>query len=136
MAPKRAPGLYIVDMRPELIMLDEEIDGDLVTVTVVLVQDEVEFRGVATGPSDVKQRLDVISEATLKAAQVASNKELVLEFGGMAITDLKSKPIALALLRVQGETSVFVGTARVRNDGVNKAVARAIMDAVNRPLFG
>lgn len=123
-------------MRPELIMLDEEIDGDIVTVTVVLVQDDLEFRGEATGPSDVKLRLDVISEATLQAAQVASHKELVLEYGGMAITDLKSKPIALALIRVQGETSVLVGTARVRNDGVNKAVARAIMDAVNRPLFG
>lgn len=117
-------------------MLDEVIEGDAVTVTVVLIQYDNEFRGEASGPADVKSRLDVISEATLRAAQVASEKELSLEFGGMAITDLKSKPIALALVRVQDEASVFVGTARVRNDGVNKAVARAIMDAVNRPLFG
>ena len=123
-------------MRPELIMLDEVVDGDTVTVTVVLIQFDNEYRGTATGPADVKARLDVISQATLNAAQVASDKELILEYGGMAITDLKSKPIALALIRVQDEASVFVGTARVRNDGVNKAVARAIMDAVNRPLFG
>jgi len=44
------------------------IDADLVTVTVVLAQGDNEFRGEATGPSDVKKRPDVISQATLKVA--------------------------------------------------------------------
>ena len=46
----------------------KEVDSDLVTATVVLAQDDNEFRGGATAPSDVKKRLDAVSQATLKAA--------------------------------------------------------------------
>ena len=121
-------------MRPELIMLDEQIDGDTVTATAILIRDDQEFRGEATGSSDARHRLDVICRATLEAARIASDRDVDLSFGGIAITDLQSKPIALALVRGDLE-QVYVGTARVRGDGVNKAAARSVMDAVNRPLF-
>lgn len=121
-------------MRPELIMLDEEIDGAAVTAVAVLIHEDNEYRGEATGPSDVRHRLDVIGQATLEAACQASDRDVTLTFAGIAVTDLQSKPIALALIRGSDE-QVFVGTARVRADGVNKAAARSVMDAVNRPLF-
>lgn len=121
-------------MRPELIMLDETIDGGEVTATAVLIHGDREFRGEATGPADARDRLNVICQATLEAATVASERDLELSFGGIAVTDLQGKPIALALIRGENE-QVFVGTARVRGDGVNKAAARSVMDAVNRPLF-
>ncbi|MDH3250566.1 MAG: hypothetical protein OEQ47_16475 [Acidimicrobiia bacterium] len=123
-------------MRPELIMLDEKRDGEVASVSVVLIRDDQEFRGEATGPADASKQLDLICQATLNAARNASDKALDLEFAGLAITDVHSKPVAMALVRVQGGENVFVGTASVRGDGVSKAVSRAIMDAVNRPLFG
>lgn len=123
-------------MRPELIMIDEQREGDLSHVTVVLIHEGDEIRGEASGPPDASHQLELICQATLDAARSASEKALDLEFAGMAITDVHSKPVAMALVRVAGGDSVFVGTAQVRQDGAMKAVSRAIMDAVNRPLFG
>lgn len=117
-------------------MLDEKQDGGTTTVSVVLIRNDQEFRGEATGTADAAKHLDLICQATLEAASNASDKTLDLEFAGLAITDVHSKPVAMALVRVQGGENVFVGTASVRGDGVSKAVSRAIMDAVNRPLFG
>lgn len=123
-------------MRPELIMLDEQTDGPNTTYTAVLIRNDTEYRGEATGPNDAAKQLDIICEATLNAAKAASDRQLDVDFAGMAITDLQSKPIALALVRVDGGANVYVGTARIKSDGASKAVARAIMDAINRPLFG
>ena len=116
-------------------MLDETRDGDTATALAVLIRNETEYRGEATGSSDASAQLDIVCRATLAAAKSASDRQLEVEYAGMAITDVQSKPIALALVRVDDET-VYVGTARVKADGVTKAVARAIMDAINRPLFG
>jgi hypothetical protein len=126
----------IMAMRPELIMLDEKREGDLLTVEAVLIRNNEEFRGKATGPADESEHLDIICRATLDAAKIASDRQLDVDFAGLAITDVQSKPIALALVRVDGGENVYVGTARVKSDGVTKAVSRAIMDAINRPLFG
>ena len=123
-------------MRPELIMLDEQRDGDVLTVVAVLIRNDEEFRGEASGSTDAGQHLDIICRATLEAAKTASDRQLDVDFAGMAITDVQSKPIALALVRVDKGANVYVGTARVKSDGAAKAVARAIMDAINRPLFG
>ena len=121
-------------MRPELIMLDEKIDGPTVTAIAVLGHEDEEYRGEAVGSADIRYRLDVMGEATLEAARTASDREVELNFGGIAITDLQGRPIALALIR-SNDGQVFVGTARVTGDGVNRAAARSVMDAVNRPLF-
>ena len=87
-------------------------------------------------PADASTHLDIVCRATLEAAKVASDRQLDVDFAGLAITDVQSKPIALALVRVDKGENVYVGTARVKSDGATKAVARAIMDAINRPLFG
>jgi hypothetical protein len=126
----------IVAMRPELIMLDEQRDGESLTIVAVLIRNNEEFRGQATGPADASTHLDIVCRATLEAAKVASDRHLDVDFAGLAITDVQSKPIALALVRVDNGENVYVGTARVKSDGATKAVARAIMDAINRPLFG
>lgn len=126
----------ILDMRPELIMLDEQRDGDMVTIEAVLIRNDEEFRGRASGTADAADHLDIVCRATLEAAKIASDRQLDVDFAGLAITDVQSKPIALALVRVDHSENVYVGTARVKSDGATKAVARAIMDAINRPLFG
>ena len=115
-------------------MLDEKVDGATVTAIAVLVHEDEEYRGEAVGSADIRYRLDVMGEATLEAARNASDRDVELNFGGIAVTDLQGRPIALALVR-SDDGQVCVGTARVAGDGVNKAAARSVMDAVNRPLF-
>ncbi len=124
-------------MRPELIMLDEAVDGGVLTVTAVLIHDGEERRGTASGSSDARDRLDVICEATLRAAEAATpTTGIALRFGGVVVTDVSTRPIVLALVERMDTEDILVGTARVKSDGVTKAAARSVMDAVNRPWFG
>ena len=54
----------------------------------------------------------------------------------MIVTDQDQLPFGLFDEVGDGGENVYVGTTRVKSDGVTKAVSRAIMDAINRPLFG
>jgi len=122
-------------MRPELIMLDEEVEDGVRTATAVLIHHDNEYQGTASGSSDVRNRLEVVCEATLRAAASASPKDVGIHFAGVVVTDVRTRPIALALVERLDSHEVLIGTAPVKSDGVTKAAARALMDAVNRILF-
>lgn len=122
-------------MRPELIMLDEDVVDGIRTATAVLIHEDTEYQGIASGASDVRNRLEVVCEATLKAAAALGTDAVSLHFAGVVVTDVRTRPIALALVERMDTHDVLIGTARVKSDGVTKAAARAVMDAVNRTLF-
>lgn len=111
--------------------------GLAVHVAVALTNGEQEFLGTAEGPASASGRLRTAARATLEAVKPLINDDMMVEVEGASIEAALGNAIALTLVHIHTKrgTRSIAGSAVVREDEV-EAVARAVLDALNRELRG
>lgn len=109
--------------------------GMSVTVEVVLRDGEAEFRGSAEGSSSGSGRYRAIAHATLDAVRPLLSEGCLVELEGVDLTTILGHTLAVALIHFRTDRSELTlsGSAVVR-DAEPEAVARAILDALNRTI--
>jgi hypothetical protein len=103
------------------------------TVDLALVGDD--FTGDAEGPSSVVGRRRATARATLAAVRPLLAQDAVVEVEGVDVVPVAGRSVAIALVHFhmpRGERTV-AGSAMVLSDE-NVAIARAVLDAVNRSI--
>jgi hypothetical protein len=120
-----------VDVRPNIVSIDDDVDGEDARVTVTLGWAERDWHGQAVGSASQRPRL--AGEATLDAVTRFATNAPALELLALATTDLGSARVALAQVRY-GPQEILVGSAIQGEVDDRLAAARAVMDAINRRL--
>ncbi len=101
---------------------------------VRIEQDGLVYEGAASGPAGASQAPGVVGLAALRAVETYLRCDGVFQLKAATLTPLGNNQVALALVAWVGpEEELLSGTAVVRDDP-REAVARAVLDAVNRPV--
>lgn len=119
-----------MNSRPAIVSLEDSSDESGARVVVTLDWADRSTRGEASGP--VAQRSRLAGEATLDAV-TGFMEHARFELLAVAATDLGSESVALAQVR-DADGRVLVGSALESESDPGIAVARAVMDAINRQL--
>ncbi|CAN5866816.1 hypothetical protein BH23ACT5_BH23ACT5_04850 [soil metagenome] len=119
--------------RPVLRSVDVDL-GELATVSVILEAEGVEHLGQAEGSVDPSARARVVGEATLRALESVTGSSISFDLTAIGTSSLDGMTIALAQVREQARTDVYVGSALIRQGDSVLATARAVLDALNRRL--
>ena len=92
------------------------------------------WRGVAYlgGAAGIGQR--AVAEATLDAIEQLTDGRVQADLVAVAATDLGPSKVAMAQLTLRDSGSRLVGSAIVKEDSLEVATVRAVLDAVNRTL--
>lgn len=106
------------------------------SVSVVLRWNGREVQGSATRPASGLTLHRLTAEATLDALGQLRPEGVVLDVENVEVRQLGARQVALVSVaqRSSHVDDVLVGTARVRAAGEFDAVARAVLDALNRRL--
>jgi len=120
-----------MEARPNIVSIDDDVDGEDARVTVTLAWAERDWHGQAVGSA--AQRARLAGEATLDAVAHLATDVPALELLALATTDLGSARVALAQVRF-GPPEILVGSAIQGEVDDRLAAARAVMDAINRRL--
>jgi hypothetical protein len=120
-----------MNSRPAIVSIEDSEGPDGAHVIVTLDWDDRSWHGEAIGPVEERPRL--AGEATLVAVSDLLGKGIGFELLAVAATDLGSESVALAQVRL-GDDAVLVGSALERETDPGIAVARAVMDALNRKI--
>jgi hypothetical protein len=105
-------------------------------VEVTLISDGTSFTGTALGPTSAHQRPRVVAAATLAALKELLGMRCELE--SAQVLSAGTRDVALTVLALgvpRGGDQVLTGSAPVRGDQAD-AVARSVLDALNRTLTG
>ena len=101
---------------------------------VRIEQDGLIYEGAASGPAGGSQAHGIVGLAALRAVETYLRCDGVFQLKAATLSPLGSHQVALALVAWVGpEEELLSGTAVVRDDP-REAVARAVLDAVNRPV--
>ncbi len=101
---------------------------------VRIEQDGLTYEGAASGPTGASQVPGIVGLAALRAVETYLRCNGVFQLKAAALSSLGSHEVAVALVAWVGpEEELLSGTAIVRDDP-REAVARAVLDAVNRPV--
>ena len=101
---------------------------------VRIEQDGLSYEGAASGPAGVSQAPGIVGLAALRAVETYLRCDGVFQLKAATLSPLGGHQVALALVAWAGpEEELLSGTAIVRDDP-REAVARAVLDAVNRPV--
>lgn len=105
-------------------------------VEVTLTAGEHAFTGTALGPLATAQRPRVVAAATLSALKELLGMRCELESAQVVTAGTREVAITVVALGVpRGGDQVLTGSAPVRGDHAD-AVARSVLDALNRTLTG
>ena len=106
------------------------------SVSVVLCRDGREATGTSTRSSTSVGLHRMAAEATLAALEELHPEQPAGDVDGVEVRPLGARKVALVSVahRKGGADDVLIGTATVRAAGDLDAVARALLDAVNRRL--
>jgi hypothetical protein len=122
--------------RPVVAGITIHMSGDTATATINLALAGSTFEGSASGSSSLTSRPRLVAKATLEAL-----KDLLgtpAEVDHAAIVHVGGRAVAVSVLTItvprQGE-QLMTGSALVRGDD-SDAVARSVLDALNRRLAG
>jgi hypothetical protein len=117
----------------DITQADEEA-GAMVSITLDI--GGIEHRGAAIGSTDARERPRLVGEAALRAVESLSGGAVTLELLAIASADVGDTQVAVAQVRLDPFDEVLVGSAlhRVEDQDGSWAVARAVMDALNRRL--
>jgi hypothetical protein len=110
-------------------------EGLTVTAEVTVADQEEERLGRADGPSSVVGQRRAIARATLASVEPLLDQGAVVDLEAADITQVMGQPVAISLVHVRtgrGEYTLC-GSAIVR-DGEANAIARSVLDALNRTL--
>ncbi len=122
--------------RPVVSSITVRTTGDSAETAITVTLGGTTFEGAATGSASVNARPRLVAQATLEAL-----KELLgtpAELDHAAVVQVGGRAVAVCVLTLaiprQGDQLV-TGSALVRADEVD-AVARSVLDALNRRLAG
>jgi hypothetical protein len=101
---------------------------------VRIEQDGLTYEGAASGPAGASQSPGVVGLAALRAVETYLRCDGVFQLKAATLSPLGAQQVALALVAWLGpEEEILSGIAIIRDDP-REAVARAVLDAVNRPV--
>jgi hypothetical protein len=122
--------------RPVISSISVRTAGSEADASVVITTGQVSYEGRSIGPAAMSHRHLLIARATLDAVGELLGLPAEVEFA--AVTTMGSRRLATCIIQVAvprvGEL-VVTGSALVRSDDAD-AVARALLDALNRRLAG
>jgi len=109
--------------------------GTGVVAEVVLARDEEHARATADGAATTGGRDRAVASATIAAVQQLLEIDLRMELRGVELVQTGGHEIALSVLELRDPRGqdLLCGTAIVR-DSAPDAVARSVLDALNRTL--
>nr|MBO2494735.1 hypothetical protein [Clostridia bacterium] len=111
------------------------IEDSRVEARVVLTKDDKTFEGTARGLNFTQGRFRALAEATLNAIQQFLGGECLFSVTDIQKTTMSGKAVCIvAISQVsKHEESFLVGSSPIEYDE-NKAVVKAVLDALNRKL--
>jgi hypothetical protein len=122
--------------RPVIASISIRTAGSEADASVVVSTGEDSYEGRSIGPSTMSHRHTLVARATLDAVGELLGLPAEIEFA--TVTPMGTRRMAACVIQVAvprvGEL-VLTGSALVRNDEAD-AVARAVLDALNRRLAG
>jgi hypothetical protein len=123
-------------MRPSIASISIRTAGAEADASVVVAAGIESYEGRSIGPSSMSHRHTLVARATLDA--VGELLGLPAEIEVATVSAMGARQVAVCVIQVAvprvGEL-VLTGSALVRNDDAD-AVARAVLDALNRRLAG
>jgi len=133
--PNRPPSSDNVP-RPLIASISIRTAGSEADASVVVSTGDDSYEGRSIGPSTMSHRHTLVARATLDAVGELLGLPAEIEFA--TVTPMGTRRMAACVIQVAvprvGEL-VLTGSALVRNDEAD-AVARAVLDALNRRLTG
>ena len=123
--------------RPILATIESLQTGSLQTVTVVLAYRDLTHAGSAEGAADIRfdDKLLLVSEAVAKAVEDGVENSWTLEVRAVGMGQVGTEAVCLAQVADLDAGDILFGIAGVGQDDIEKAMARAVLDAVNRRLI-
>jgi hypothetical protein len=122
--------------RPRIASISIRTAGSEADASVVVSTGDDSYEGRSIGPSTMSHRHTLVARATLDAVGELLGLPAEIEFA--TVTPMGTRRMAACVIQVAvprvGEL-VLTGSALVRNDEAD-AVARAVLDALNRRLAG
>jgi hypothetical protein len=131
-----AEGVADSAARPVIASISIRTAGSEADASVVVSTGADSYEGRSIGPSTMSHRHTLVARATLDAVGELLGLPAEIEFA--TVTPMGTRRMAACVIQVAvprvGEL-VLTGSALVRNDEAD-AVARAVLDALNRRLAG
>ncbi len=125
----------VEDERPNLVRVAATLDGIDVHVTVCLAAGDRELEGTAAGPASGSGRRRATARATLAAADLLLPEGEIVELEGVTVDDVFGHELAVSLIHFHGPRGArTVAGIAVVHDDEHAAVARSVLDAINRQL--
>jgi len=122
--------------RPILATIESTRTGPLGTCTVVLAYRDQTHSGTASASvgADVGNSLKLVAEAAAEAIQSQLEGRWNLEVRAVALAEVGDQAVCLVQVADLDAGDMLFGVAGVGNDDVEKAMARAVLDACNRRM--
>ncbi|GIU92708.1 MAG: hypothetical protein KatS3mg011_1614 [Acidimicrobiia bacterium] len=118
--------------RALLATIDHRVEPDSLRVEVTLGWRDVAYVGSALGEPDQRHLPRLVGEATLDAVRRIDGSRL-FELEAVGWSELGDLRVAVAQVREPGKGDL-VGSALVRSGDGLAAVAKAVLDAINRRI--
>ena len=125
--PPARPRLKFVGMTVATLHTNAE-------VKIQLEHDGAIVQGTASGPNAAAHRLQLIGIATLRAVEAHLRAQGLFLLESVSIAPLGARQVALALVAWLGPGEDVLSGSSLVHDDPREAVARAVLDAVNRPV--
>jgi hypothetical protein len=122
--------------RPAMTTVQMRTTSGETEATVIVTLGDDSFEGAATGPSAANVRPRLVARATLEAVRELLGSPAEVEHA--AIASVGAHTVAVCVVAVvlpRLGQQLFTGSALVRDDEAD-AVARSVLDALNRRLSG
>ncbi|MFC2176986.1 hypothetical protein ACFLRH_01070 [Actinomycetota bacterium] len=122
--------------RPILATIESTRTGPLDTVTVVLAYRDQTHAGTASASvgADIGNSLKLVAEAAASAIEAQVAGEWNLEVRAVALAEVGDQTVCLVQVADLDAGDQLFGVAGVGNDDIEKAMARAVLDATNRRM--
>jgi hypothetical protein len=122
--------------RPILATIESTRTGPLGTVTVVLAYRDQTHSGSASASvgADIGNSLKLVAEAAASAIQAQLDGRWNLEVQAVALAEVGDQTVCLVQVADLDAGDMLFGVAGVGHDDVEKAMARAVLDATNRRM--
>ncbi len=122
--------------RPILATIESTLTGSLGMCTVVLAYRNDTHSGTASASvgADIGNSLKLVAEAAAQAIQAQLEGRWNLEVRAVALAEVGDQEVCLVQVADLDAGDMLFGVAGVGNDDVEKAMARAVLDACNRRM--
>lgn len=122
--------------RPILATIESTRTGPLGTCTVVLAYRDDTHSGTASASvgADIGNSLKLVAEAAAAAIQAQLEGRWNLEVQAVELAEIGGQTVCLVQVADLDAGDLLYGVAGVGHDDVEKAMARAVLDACNRRM--